>query len=328
MATIGEANPTLVDLANMIDPDGGISTVAEILSQENEIIQDMPWMEGNQETGHKHTVRTGLPTPTWRKLYQGVAPTKGTTAQVTDTIGTLVARNHVDKKLVDIAPDKAKFRMNQAAAHLQGMSNEFASTLFYGNESSDEAEFTGLAPRFNDSSAANSDNLLLAGGAGADNCSVWLIGWGENTCTGIYPKHGQGGLRHDDLGIDDVDDDNGNPFRAYKDVFEWDCGLALPDWRHVVRVANIDVSNLTKNAASGADLIHQMIAATERVPGGASKYCFYMNRTVRQYLRMQVSNKSNVWLGLDEFAGKKMLHFDGIPIRRCDALTLTEATVS
>lgn len=328
MATIGNSYPSLVDLAKQMAPDGTISDVAELMSQDNLIIQDMPWMEGNLSTGHRGTIRTGLPTSTWRKLYGGTAPTKGRTAQIVDTCGELTSRSHCDAKLLEIAPDAAKFRMNEAKAHIQGMSQEYASTLFYGNETTDEEEFTGLAPRYNSLSADNADNIISAGGSQSDNSSIWLISWGEDRITGLYPKGTKAGLNHKDLGLDDVLDGNGNPYQAYKDHFEWNCGLHVKDWRYGVRICNIDISNLTKDASSGADLIEKMVMASTRLPTGATNAFFYCNRTVEQYLRLQVLNKSNVWLGLDEFAGKKVLHMDGFPIRRVDALTETEAAVS
>ena len=59
-------------------------------------------VEGNLETGNKTTVRTGLPTPTWRKLYGGIQPAKSTTAQVQDSCGMLEAYAEIDKALADL----------------------------------------------------------------------------------------------------------------------------------------------------------------------------------------------------------------------------------
>ena len=71
MATLSSINPTLADLAKVTDPDGSISDVVEILNQTNEILLDMTWLEGNLTTGHRTTVRAGLPTP----VCQWVPPT-------------------------------------------------------------------------------------------------------------------------------------------------------------------------------------------------------------------------------------------------------------
>ena len=150
MATLSSIHPTLLDVTKRLDPDGKIDTVAEILTQTNEVLSDMVWLEGNLPTGHRTTVRTGLPTPTWRKLYGGVQPTKSTTAQVTDSCGMLEAYAEVDKALADLNGNSAAFRLSEDRAHIEGMNQEFTSTLFYGNESSEPEAFTGFAPRFND----------------------------------------------------------------------------------------------------------------------------------------------------------------------------------
>ena len=158
MATLSVTNPTLLDLAKATDPDGSIARVVEILNQRNEVLEDMPWMEGNLPTGHRTTVRTGLPAPTWRKLYGGVQPTKSTTVQVTDATGMLEAYAEVDKALADLNGNAPAFRLSEDRAFIEGMNQEFASTLFYGNESTEPEDFTGFAPRFNDQSAANGEN--------------------------------------------------------------------------------------------------------------------------------------------------------------------------
>jgi hypothetical protein len=134
MATLSVANPTLLDLAKITDPDGSIATVIEILNQTNEILDDMSWVEGNLPTGHRTTIRTGLPDPTWRKMYGGVQPNKGRTAQITDNTGMLEAYAEVDKALADLNGNTSAFRLSEDRAHLEGMNQRMASTLFYGSE--------------------------------------------------------------------------------------------------------------------------------------------------------------------------------------------------
>ena len=62
MATIGNGNATLVDIIKTTAPDGSILDVAEILSQNNAIIEDLIWVEANSTTSHVESIRTGLPT--------------------------------------------------------------------------------------------------------------------------------------------------------------------------------------------------------------------------------------------------------------------------
>ena len=332
MTVLAVTNPTLIDLARASDPDGKIAAIVEILNQNNEILDDMTWVEGNLATGHRTTIRTGIPMPTWRKLYGGVQPNKGTTAQVTDSCGMMEAYAEVDKALADLNGNTAAFRLSEDKVHIEGMNQTLAQALFFANEATAPETFTGLAPRFNLSTAANGENIIKGGGSGTDNTSIWLVCWGPNTVHGIVPKGSQAGLQMHDKGqvtIENVDGLGGR-MEAYRSHYRWDCGLSVRDWRYVVRICNIDKSDLTKNASAGADLIDLMTQAIEMIPAlGLGRPVFYCSRTIRSFLRRQIMNKTvQSTLTMDTVAGKKVVAFDGIPVKRVDALAADEALVS
>lgn len=332
MSTLATTHPTLLDITKRLDPEGKVDTIAEILNQTNEVLDDMVWIEGNLPTGHRTTVRSGLPTPTWRKLYGGVQPTKSRTVQVTDSVGMLEAYAEVDKALADLNGNSAAFRLSEDRAHIEGMNQEFASTLFYGAEANEPEAFTGFGARFNDQAAENGGNIITDAATpdGSDNTSIYLVVWGPNTVHGIYPKGSIAGLNMEDKGqvtIENIDG-NGGRMEAYRTHYRWDCGLTVRDWRYVVRI-NIDQENLVKNAASGPDLIDLMTQAVELVPSlSMGRPAFYANRTVRSFLRRQIANKvAASTLTIEQVAGKHVTMFDGIPLRRCDAITNTEAGI-
>ena len=332
MATLSVTNPTLADLAKVTDPDGSIADVVEILNATNEILLDMTFLEGNLTTGHRTSIRSGLPTPTWRKLYGGVQPTKSRAVQVTDNTGMMEDYSEVDKALVEMAGNPAAFRLQEDRPHIEGMNQEFASTLFYGDESTAPEEFTGLSARYNSLSAENGDNIIAGGGSGSDNASIWLICWGPNTCHGIIPKNSKAGVQQRDLGevtLENADGANGR-MQAFRTHYRWDVGLSVRDWRYAVRIANIDRSALTYNAASGAilnDLMHQ--AWTELPSTSAGRCAWYMDKSILSMLRRQTSSAvSSSTLSVDIVGGTMQTSWGGIPIRRCDALRGNEATVS
>ena len=335
MSTLSAINPTLLDVTKRLDPNGKIDTISELLAETNEIIEDMTFLEGNLPTGHRTTVRTGLPAPTWRKLYGGVQPAKSTTAQITDSCGMLEAYAEIDKALADLNGNSAAFRLSEDRAFIEGMNQEFANTLFYGNEGTNPEAFTGFAPRFNTKSGAvNGENVLLAdaSASGSDQTSIWLVVWGPNTVHGIYPKGSRAGLAMEDKGqvtVENIDGANGRA-EAYRTHYRWDLGLTVRDWRYVVRIANVDTSALTKNASAGADLIDKMTEALEMIPSlSMGRPAFYCNRTVRSFLRRQIMNKvAGSTLTMDQVAGKHVTMFDGVPVRRCDRITSTESVIS
>ena len=330
MATLADTHPTLLDLARRTDPDGSIADVVEILNQTNEVLDDMVWQEGNLTTGHRTTIRSGLPTPTWRKMYGGVQPTKSRSVQITDNTGMLEAYAEVDKALADLNGNTAAWRLSEETPHIEGMSQEIAQTLFYGNEGTEPEAFTGLSPRFNSLSAENADNVIPGGGVGTDNASIWLAVWGPNSGFGIVPKGSKAGLQMEDKGqvtIENIDGLGGR-MEAYRSHYRWDAGLTIRDWRYFVRIANIDRSLLTTDAATGAHLPNLMFQALERLPNMNGRAVWYMDRGLMTKLGQQsAALTKNSSLEITNTGGVVTRSWLGIPIRRVDTLSFDEALV-
>lgn len=337
---------TLLDIAKATDPDGKIAKVAELLSQTNEILTDMPWYEGNLPTGHRGTIRTGLPTPIWRKLYQGVPPSKSLRATVEDSCGILEDRVEVDKDVADLNGNSQEFRLNEGSAVLEGINQTMCQALIYGDSSINPEQFNGLAVRYNTINTANSEiakNVISAGGSG--NCtSVWLIVWGPNTVHGIYPKGSEAGLNHEDLGLIDAFDANNNRYRAYSDRWQWKCGLHVRDWRYIVRIANISMTDLLAQSGTQANtaatwLPKLMVRAQARIPfASMGNAAFYCSRTVKAMLAVGALDKSQNALAIQPAlqqygnlgAGfpQQDLTFLGTPIRTVDRILETETALT
>lgn len=336
MATVGTNNPTLYDVANRLDPNGSVATIVELLNETNEILMDATFLEANDGTNNKTTVRTGLPNATWRQLYQGVQPSKSTTTQVSDSSGMLEAYAEADVDLVDKASDPKGFRLSEERPFIEVMNQNVAGTLFYGDTTTNPERFTGLAPRFNALSTDNTKtgynviNGAATNDSGDDNTSIWFIVWGPNTCFMFYPKGSKAGLMQEDLGKETTTDAAGGLYRVYRSHYKWDVGLTVRDWRGIVRIANIDTGNLVKNAATGADLNDLLITAYHRL-GNHRKMgrpAIYCTETIITFLDKQTYNKSNLHLTYKEVQGQVVMMFRGIPIRECDQILETEGTIS
>ena len=327
MAVKGLTALTLADWGKRVDGGGKIDKITELLSQTNPILQDMLIVEGNLPTGHRTTVRSGLPAATWRLLNYGVQPSKSTTVQITDSIGMLEAYSEIDKSLADLNGNTSEFRLSEDRAFLEAMNQQMAQSLFYGDTSVNPQQFMGLSSRYSSKTAGNGQNIIDAGGTGTDNTSIWLVVWGENTVHGIFPKGQKAGLQHEDLGKQTLQDANGGKYEGYRSHYKWDNGLTLRDWRYVVRIANIDVSDLSV-AGSAANIVSLMVKALHRIPNrGMGKPVFYMNRTVAQALDLQSLDKASLALSVKETEGEWWTAFRGVPIRETDALLETEARV-
>lgn len=327
MAVKGLTALTLADWGKRVDPNGKIDKITELLSQTNPILMDMLIVEGNLPTGHRTTVRSGLPSATWRLLNYGVQPSKSTTVQITDSIGMLESYAEVDKSLADLNGNTSEFRLSEDRAFIEAMNQQMAQTLFYGDTSVNPQQFMGLSSRYSSKSAGNGQNIIDAGGTGTDNTSIWLVVWGENTVHGIFPKGQKAGLNMEDKGQQTLRDANNNPYEGYRTHYKWDNGLSLRDWRYVVRIANIDVSDLSV-PGSAANIVAQMVKALHRIPNrGMGKPVFYMNRTVGQALDLQSLDKASLALSVKETEGEFWTTFRGIPIRETDAILETESRV-
>ncbi len=340
MATIGTLK-NLIDRFKTIDPKGSEAVVAELLAQENMLIDQMLFKEGNLPTGERVSVRTGLPTAYWRMVNAGTPSSKATAAQVDEQCAQLTARSQVDATIARLNGNLNQFRLSESKAFIEALGQEVASTMFYGSAANPE-EFVGLANRYSSTSAGNGENVLLAGGSQSDNTSVWLLGLGESSIYGIFPKGSQAGLVHEDLGLGDAFESTSstaNRFRAYMDYYEWNVGLVVKDWRYGVRIANIDVGDLASLSGSqettdSTFLPKLMSRAYDRLPSMAGiKPVFCMNRTTASLLKVSAFEKSSgavtIEEGLTQFGQKIMqMKFLGVPILINDAITNAETLIS
>ena len=337
MATVGTNYLTIADRVKRQDPDNRIARVVELLNDTNELMQDIVVIEGNLPTGHRTTMRAGLPTVTWRKLYGYTDPSKSTVVQVDDSAGILEGFSFVDEDLAQLNGDVASLRLSEDKPFFEAMNQEMMQTYFYGNTDTDPEEFLGLAPRFGTISTTEGNagtQIIDGGGTGSDNTSMWLLKHGEQFLHSFFPKGSEMGLTHRDMGLVTETDSSGGKRIGYQTQYKWKVGISVRDYRHIVRIANLDVSDLLtaeSGSDSSADLINLMIEAIhlkmENLTGG--KMVFYCAREVFTALTKKAVAKANVNLTFEDFGGpNRVMAFQGIPIKRVDALTITESQVT
>lgn len=342
MAILGQELHTIADLTARLDPDGKIASIGEWLSQTNEVVNFLRWKEGNLPTGERTTVRTGLPTVYFRGYNQGVDPSKSRVAQIDEGAALLEGKSAVDREVAKAHGNVGEYRLTEASAFFEAMTQTFATTMFYGNASASPQEFTGLGPRFNDPASSVGDQIIDAGGSGSDNASVWLIVTGPMGVMGIYPKNTKAGISHIDVTAgtgradDGVDvgqywaDADGKEFLALIDQFNWHVGLSVKDPRKVGRIGSIDRSLLTVDYSTGAQLQMLMVELMHRVDGlnmPGHSAAWVMDRSISSFLDRQLLNDKNPYLSYDEVDGRRMTRFGGIPILRTDALAVDEAAI-
>lgn len=344
MGARNTALATLVDVTASYGEAGEAQgQIAEIMTKENPVLEDMTWKEGNLLTGERTWVRTGKPGVAWRRYNQGVPKSKGTAGAIDEAAAQLAAASQMDRSLAVLGGNPARARMNHAKPFFEAMNDEMSETLFYGNALVESKEYTGLTPRFNDTDGPTGDQIIDAGGTGTDNRSIWIINWDPETVTGLFPKGSIAGLQHMDATAnrmagpdgypigDLVADEDGNDYLAYSDYFQWDAGIAVKDPRHVVRIANIDNSLLIKDRTTGADLEDLIIQGFHRLQATGGNAAIYVPKPIGAMLHRQAVHDSRGGRGLtgfEEVGGRKVPTILGLPIRSLDALNVDEARVT
>lgn len=346
MATLTPGAFTYSEWALRHDKDGRVSTLVDLLSQKNGILDDCLTVECQSGNAFEYTQVTKLPTATRRIYNQGVARTQAGVVKQVATCMQYADWSFFDADLAELGGNLQELRYQEDALHMEGLSQLVASDLFYANRATDPTQFTGFANIYNTVSTATSNiakNVIDCGGTGSTNTSMWLVTWGPRQIHTIFPKGTTAGMIHKDFGLLPASDSNSNEYPGYRTWLAWKIGLAIHDWRYCVRACNIDVTLL--GGVSAANIINTLVIMTQRTPtqpagvgpvqdatnsidkmvmGRSAIYC---NRTVATYLDLQAMNKTNVLLKMEEWNGESVTTFRGIPIRIVDAIVNTEARV-
>uniref|UniRef100_A0A6M3L6N5 Putative capsid protein n=1 Tax=viral metagenome TaxID=1070528 RepID=A0A6M3L6N5_9ZZZZ len=327
MATTNtSARLSLVEVAKRVDPNGEAAMIAEVLNEDNEILQDAIWKEANDVFSNRTTRRSQLPAGSWRKLNEGVAIESSKTTQLIDVIGILETRAETDIEVVNAFPDPTQARNDENISFIEGLGQTMAATIIYGNAATTPEKFTGLAPRL-DNLNSSAYNVIGEGGSGSDTTSFFVVDWSPGRVFMLFPRNSKVGLEHDDLGIESVADAGGtNKFRAYVDVFTWKAGLCVKDEKCIGRYTNIEASGTTNDFDED-----NLIRLINRMRAGGNKK-IYCNERMMTAMEIAAKDKANInytfSMGEGLAGGGPVLRFKGLPVRRVDQILNTETVVA
>lgn len=322
-------------IAARMSHNGAIIDVAEVLNETNDVLNDATVLRGNDITSHVISRRTRLPSPSWVKVGNGWNATTGLVNQVRETMGQLKARYTCPQDVMKLQPDPAKYRAQQERAYIEAIGQEVANTLMgnwsAGSLTSDPPEeFAGFSQRYASVSSSPSSYVVNNGNtSGSDNTSIWFIQWGPGKVYLIYPRNSSSaGINKDVKPLtltagDNVTTTQGNQLWAHITEFSWDVGLCVEDTRCIKRLCNID-SVSTETYTLNEDYVIQ-IRNNFKTPGTIYMYC---NETVFTQLCILAKDKNNVHYPPNMPFGKPQMYFQDMPVRRCDAITDVEGTLS
>lgn len=342
MATLTQSTQSMIDQYKNVDGMGRYIDVIETLNDTSQnILDDWSWMECNSGTKHTRSIRTGLPSVSWGMLYAGIPQSKSAKQTVDDTTGFVEGLSQVDTRQLDLyADNRSAIRSAEGRTFVESMAQELMTAMFYHDPASNPKYPKGLGARFGAISTSGAGAQIIdAGGTGSDNTSIWIIEWGFDGMSVIYPKGTPSGIQRENMGRQRVLDASGNPYYVEEELFRTHVGFSIGDWQRVAVVRNIDVSDMQ---AGSVDLYGFLRKAyyklkSRRVtkimdqssPGRLAIYC---NRDVLEALDALATNQGTTdnltRLRWGEIQGQEVLTYRGIPIRETDAILNTESQVT
>lgn len=346
-------NPTLKNIVDRTAPNGGVAKIIEAAEIAMPLLRDATFLQCNDGTSHEVTVRTGLPELAERRYNQGIKQTKTETMQVKEQTAMLEDLSVVDAKLAQKSGNVDNYRASERIGKLQAGHIWLGRNFIYGSPALSADTFMGVAPRYSSLSAMSGSQIVDAGGTGSDNTSIYAVTWGGAGANLIYPENTTAGFEMRNLTPNGpqlvpapVQAADRKEMLGYVDWMGLHVGLTQGDWRSGGRIANIDVSDLSSDASTGADIYDLLtdlkwklqvstagtgidLQTGELVTG---KTVLYVNRTVGAFMEKQARNHKNVELSIREVAGRDankifQLYYGDWEVKVLDTITNTEARV-
>lgn len=342
--------PTLSTIAQNLDKEGKwISLVAEVLMKSNAILPDIPMVEANSFLEHMSTYEISMPKAFFYEFNRGIPASYGENGQQRETLSQFSSRSEIDSQLYELNNNGPQWRFDQDKRHIRALNDAMTETVFYGDQGKNPLSFNGLATRYNmldpKVSQKASQVKSLGGKKGKRLSSIYAVSWGETTCHGLYPKGGKGTLDYKDRGEIFVDDGAGRRFAAYVSEYFWRFGIAVPDYRSVVRICNIDIEDVLAGKGMGTGKldaegatnilleINNALRNLDPTNSGGKKV-LYANKDVIACLQNCAIRSDATQVRFTEVladnksdSNVQEFNFNGYTLKRCDSISSDEDEV-
>lgn len=317
---------TFRELSNRLAPgDKTLADIIEVMTEQNEMLLDIPWFQANQILSEKFPRRTSLPTGTFRKAYKGVPTTASTTEPVVEPVALLEALSDIDEDEVDNTPDPIGYRRQEDIAFTEGLSQQLADAYLESQQAGSPEKFDGLKIRLN---ALTQTNVI--DGSNSGGTSIYIVNWGRRRTHGIYPaasmNRGILGLQMIDKDkVDKLDSGGTDIYHVYRTQFKWWVGLVVKDELTIARYANINPTIKGTNSFN-EDLLIELL---NRCHMKGPNVRMYVNDEIKTQMEIRLKDKGNVNFSFATgLSGEEVLRFGNRAIiRQLDAIKTDESTV-
>lgn len=330
MSTIGTL-ANLYNLKQLEGPHGGIMQMIYSVSEQQDILQDIPFFPANDKTSHKFVRETKLVTGSWVDLNNGIDSSKGEMKSYRAEIGMLESRLQIDERMMDIEPNFSAYVERMSHPHYEGLGITMADAYVLGTSAGGH-QFNGIEGHI--TSASQTDEAGRAmfqtyGGTGSDLASILLVDWGIDKVYAVYPQgHEWTGVQKEENPHVLLDGLNSKSMWAYTCDFSWDSALVIADDRCIRRCGNIDSTGTATNLLSSSYETDPIVKALATMYNFGRNADIYMNRTIWAQFWNVTKDKTNVTYDPNNPWKQAETRFGNNRIRFTDSLLDTESAVS
>lgn len=332
---------TLADLVRRDASANGYVPVVDVLSQSNPLIYDAPYVMTNNHATHVYSVFDQLPGSAWKAFNLGLPASVDKISQQTEEVSIMGQLAIVDEDEVAIADNWDTIRAQRDKRFIEKLGQDMTWASFYANKANNALAFNGFAnrPAFNSlggnvGGAINGltqviDNATRYWGSVASAAngltSIWIVNWDPERAYFIYPKgQAYGGVKVDDKGLQQMKDANSNLYWAWMTKYTISMGIAIPDPRMIVRIANIETINSATGQWSAKGFHEDAVidALNSMANLGGGQPMIYCNRHVLMEMAKKAKNFTQARFDQDSTLGGKYVlpTLYGAPIRLIDKL--------
>lgn len=310
---------TLVELAKRTKPDGNMAELINTLAEKNPMLEEAHWEQANDINSHQFVQVISEPMGSFGRINKDIPFSAARTKQVVEPIGSIVDALKVDERLLEKAPNASEYMAREAELHVSGMGKTAHRTLLYGSRAVEPDGIDGFMTRL----SALGSNVINGGATGAATSSILVVKWGRDGAYLTYPRNF--GKFLEEKGPDRVwvSEGQGASGGYWAQVATWaiNMGLCIAKPKNVQRIANISAAG--GQNGFNADLLVQALDSLDNTDGAV----IYVPKAVYTQMNIALMNKTNTHYSREEEWGRPVLHFMGIPVKRCDQMLATETAL-
>lgn len=311
---------TLVELAKRTDPNGNSAELINILAERNPMLEEAHWERANDLNSHEFTQVIELPKGEFGRINKGIAYSAGRTKQVVEPICEIAEAYCVDDRLLKKAPSPQEYLAQEAALHVEGMGQTAHATLLYGNRGTNPDAINGFMTRYN--SLSMTDSVTNNGGSGADVASILVVNWGRDSAYLAYPREFGDFLVEKGPSDQWIQPAAGTGYWGKVITWSINMGLCIANPKNVQRICNIETTG-SSNIFSDDKLITALNKMDK-----TDNAVIYVNKAIYTQMQIAFKNRANVNFTMQEAWGRPIMHFMGIPVKKCDQMLSTETALS